>query len=120
MRDSLFAPCKLTPAENRKTRIFCGAAAAFLLFGVPLLLCAIYKLGDFGTVGPWVLITGLFNLAALPILAIHSVEGLTRRRGLNAVLLALAFTAGIGCAVLGMNIFIGVTWLFGLFDYSLW
>jgi hypothetical protein len=119
MGDSLFAARKLTPEENRKTRLFCAAATASILFGIPLVLCVAYKLGDFGSIGPWVLVVGVFEMAAFPILALLAAEGLTTRRVLNPIVLVAAFVAGLAIGAIGMNVFIGFTMLFGLFDYSL-
>ena len=104
---------------QRSARRACLAGIAFLMVGLPLILCSLYATLDLGTVGPWIPITGIVNCFLLPALAIRSTLGFARRPGLKVLLVSVAAVVGVGCAVLGMNAFIGFTWLFGLDDYHL-
>jgi len=64
-------------------------------------------------------ITGIINAIALPFLCYHSVFGLLKTRGTQIAFAITSIPIGIFLALIGMNIFIWFSALFGIMDYQL-
>ncbi len=111
----------------------------FLNIGVPFFLCVIFKIFSLGTIGPIVLVFGILTVFITPVLTVRTVlfvlsgEFSTRLlpsflhrkiKGeyfnfLFGITILISLCLGIFLGVLGMNIFIGFTMLFGIMDYQL-
>ncbi|WP_459919090.1 hypothetical protein [Desulfocicer niacini] len=91
----------------------------FLCFGLPLLICVIFKILPIGSVGPIIPITGIINVFALPYLFYCSVADLVKSKGTKVISLIVSILIGVFMTVIEMNVFIGLSSLFGIMDYHL-
>jgi len=92
---------------------------AFLVLGVPLLLCVLFKILPIGSIGPMVPITGIINAVALPFLIYFSMFKLINSRGAQIAVVVASMLGGVFLAILEMNALIGLSTLFGIMDYQL-
>ena len=97
---------------------------------VPVLLCLVYRLLPSYTVGPWVIFKFAGDLFQIPVivfwlvwtLALRSRSINTMARGRKMILVTVgafvSIVVGLGLAVLGVNLFIGLTAVFGVMNYQ--
>jgi hypothetical protein len=90
-----------------------------LVCGVPLALCMLFWALPFGSIGPMIPLTGVVNLIALPPILYFGIEKALQIKKWKPVLALCSLILGVLFSVLGMNVFIGLTWLFGIKDYQL-
>lgn len=64
-------------------------------------------------------ITGIVNILGLPILIFKGAEEVFQVKRWKPALAIVSLISGVFLAVLGMNLFIGLTALFGIMDYQL-
>ena len=95
-------------------RLFALGSLVFLVLLLPVVVCAVYRVADLGFPGWWVLATVPINVFLLPVLAVWAVLRLTTNRYLNALAIASAVVVGLACAMVGISIWVGLGWVFGL------
>jgi hypothetical protein len=94
-------------------------SALILVCGVPLALSVLFWAFPLGSVGPMIPLSGVVNLIALPPLIYLGAQKAFQIKNQKPVLAFGSVIVGVLLTVLGMNIFIGVTWAFGINDYQL-
>jgi hypothetical protein len=94
-------------------------SVAILLCVLPLALCIVYWMLPLGSIGPMVPITGIANVLLLPVLIYFGAEGAFHFKMWKPVLAVLSLLLSVFLAVLGMNLFMLLTYLFGIKDYQM-
>ena len=90
-----------------------------LIVGLPIVLCLAFKYFPLGSIGPFVPITGVINVFSLPIILYLSFKPYCKNTIWKIILIITAVAFGLILAVIGMNIFIWLTGIFGIMDYQL-
>ena len=94
-------------------------SAIFFVCGVPLTLCVLFWAFTLGSVGPMIHLAGFVNLIVLTPLVFVGAEKAFKIKNRKTVLAFGSLIIGVLLAVLGINLFIGLTWAFGLNDYQM-
>jgi hypothetical protein len=89
-----------------------------LIIGLPLAFCILFKMLPFGSIGPMVPITGMINLIILPPLLYLGASRYFNNDKWKICLLVFSVIAGVTLALLGVNIFMWLTHVFGIMDYN--
>ncbi|MCP4980676.1 MAG: hypothetical protein GY935_09315 [Gammaproteobacteria bacterium] len=88
-----------------------ATGVAFLL---PPILSLVFRSAEFGSIGPTVLIYSIFCLIVFTILYSKALVEKYKR----AIAISVGTISGIIMAVLVLNYFMLVTYLFGIMDYN--
>jgi hypothetical protein len=90
-----------------------------LFIVLPIILCVVYKVFPLGSIGPLVLFVPIMSVFIFPpcvfIILFREHFGAILRLFIAIVSLA----GGVPLAVLQMNVFAFLTWLFGIMDYQM-
>jgi hypothetical protein len=89
-----------------------------LTCGLPLTLCILFKMFPFGSIGPMVPITGMINLIILPPLLYLGASKYFNPYKWKMCLIIFSGIAGVILALLGVNLFMWLTHVFGIMDYN--
>jgi len=89
-----------------------------LLCGLPVALCLLFKAFPLGSIGPMVPITGIINLLALPPLLFLAAGEYFQINNWKVPVGILSAVLGAVLAILGANLFMWLTYVFGIMDYQ--
>lgn len=91
----------------------------FILLGIPIILCILHKVLPIGSIGPLIPLSALINVFILPYCIYRSFIDLIKNEKYRFIFAIAVLPIGICLTILGMNIFIGLTAMFGIMDYNL-
>lgn len=89
-----------------------------LVIVLPIILCILFRLFPLGSVGPFVPITGVINIFALPILSYMAMGRIEIANRHKIARIIAAIVSGAILAIIGMNLFMFISSIFGIMDYQ--